>query len=365
MHVLHESSSGAAEAAGSSTSGGGSRSSTPASSASLPTSPPAKRTRAAFALVRPPGHHAGYDDTPNHRAEGFCFFNSVAVAAGCVLRAGAAQRICIIDWDVHHGNGTQKLFYDDGRVLYISLHRFGDRWYPETGETEEVGEGEGVGTNVNVPWPENGLGDSDYLAAWTLIVLPIVTAFAPDLLLLSAGFDAAEGDAQGRMRVTPTGFATLTALLLRKLRCPVAAALEGGYHRLVTSQCCESVIRVLLGERVEPAPSKLLSKCVEPVIREVLKVQRAHWPVLRGAEAEAVVDKYFAEAASKGQPQRVSKRQRSSSTMTKDYDDVEIAAGGVGAGKQYRALMHLAAADEHGKGKGSYYEKPSRRDELS
>ena len=117
-----------------------------------PKAPPDYRPL-AFALVRPPGHHAGADDTPGHRAEGFCFYNSVAVAAGCAIAQGSTK-VCILDWDVHHGNGTQHLFYEDGRVLYISLHRYGDRWYPETGSADEVGERGGVGTNVNVPWPE-------------------------------------------------------------------------------------------------------------------------------------------------------------------------------------------------------------------
>lgn len=366
-------------ASGSRTAGSSSsRSSTPAADAGASPaancpSPGARKPRASFALVRPPGHHAGYDDTPGHRAEGFCFFNSVAVAAGCVLRAGKAKRICIIDWDVHHGNGTQKLFYDDGRVLYISLHRFGDRWYPETGEIDETGDGDGAGRNVNIPWPENGCHDSDYIAAWTLIVLPIVTAFAPDLLLLSAGFDAAEGDAQGRMRVTPMGFAALTTMLLRKLRCPVAAALEGGYHRLVTSQCCEAVIRVLLGERLEIPPSKLLSKSCEPTLRAVLKVQQKHWPCLRNQEAG--FDKFFAEASLKGQPERVSKRQRVLTTKVegKDYDEVKATAprgaanAGARAGKQYRALMMHAAAADKTASSSNYYadELPSRRDELS
>ena len=272
---------------------------------------PSRRPRASFALVRPPGHHAGYDDTPNHRAEGFCFFNSVAVAAGCVLRSGAAERVCILDWDVHHGNGTQQLFYDDGRVLYISLHRFGDRWYPETGDVDEVGEGAGVGMNVNIPWPENGLGDSDYLAAFHLVVLPIILSHNPDLLLLSAGFDAADGDAQGKMHVTPTGFASLTTLLMRKLRCPIAAALEGGYNRVVTPQCTEAVIRVLLGERPDAPQTQLLKPCTETTLREVIKVHQAHWPVLGGQE-EALA-RFFHEAAAKGQPPRVWRRTASSS----------------------------------------------------
>jgi hypothetical protein len=162
-------------------------------------------------------------------AQGFCFYNSVAVAAGVALAAGSVSKVAILDWDVHHGNGTQSIFYKDARVLYISLHRFGERWYPETGEIDEVGEGEGVGANLNVPWPADGMSDTDYISAMRLVVLPVLEAFAPGLLLISAGFDAAEGDAQGKMRVTPQGFAHMTELLMGALpTCPVALALEGG-----------------------------------------------------------------------------------------------------------------------------------------
>ena len=177
-----------------------------------PSSPP---VRAAFALVRPPGHHAGHDPTPGHQAEGFCFYNSVAVAAGVALASGRASKVAILDWDVHHGNGTQTLLYDEPRVLTHLLHRFGDRWYPYTGGADEVGAGAGVGYNLNVPWVEDALGDADYAAAFALVVEPALAAFAPDLVLVSAGFDAAEGDLQGKMRVTPAGFAEMTARLLR------------------------------------------------------------------------------------------------------------------------------------------------------
>ena len=283
--------------------------------------PPAKAPRGyrpvSFALVRPPGHHAGADDTPGHRAEGFCFYNSVAVAAGCALAQGV-RKIAILDWDVHHGNGTQHLFYEEARVLYISLHRFGDRWYPETGELDEVGAGAGVGRNVNIPWPENGMHDTDYLAAFTLVVLPILRAFGPDLLVISAGFDAADGDAQGRMKVTPAGFAQMTAMLLQTVSCPVCCALEGGYNRLVTSECCEAVLRVLLGEQAPMPPPQLLSRCCEPTLRAVMSTQKAHWPVLSD-DSEGVLDRFFAEAAAVGQPERMSKRARAA--PTRQYED--------------------------------------------
>ena len=258
-----------------------------------------------------------------------------------MLRSGAAERVCILDWDVHHGNGTQQLFYDDGRVLYISLHRFGDRWYPETGDVDEVGEGAGVGMNVNIPWPENGLGDSDYLAAFHLVVLPIILSHNPDLLLLSAGFDAADGDAQGKMHVTPTGFASLTTLLMRKLRCPIAAALEGGYNRVVTPQCTEAVIRVLLGERPDAPQTQLLKPCTETTLREVIKVHQAHWPVLGGQE-EALA-RFFHEAAAKGQPPRVSKRSRTASSRTLSPAEDEMrrrARRRSNTGKMWRELQN-------------------------
>lgn len=202
--------------------------------------------------------------------------------------------MCICDWDVHHGNGTQNLFYDDGRVCYISLHRFGDHFYPETGDMTETGSGAGQGTTVNIAWPENGAGDSDYLAAFSLVVLPIISAFAPDLLLISAGFDAADGDAQGRMHVTPLGFASMTAMLLKTARCPVAAALEGGYNSVVTPHCSEAVVRVLMGERPEQPLLQRLHRATEPTLRSVLRVQQKHWPSL--AQVAPKVDRFFTEA---------------------------------------------------------------------
>ena len=122
----------------------------------------------AFAVVRPPGHHADCG-----RATGFCFFNNAAVAARVALERGAARRVLILDWDVHHGNGVQDILYEDPRVLYVSLHRYGDGFYPGTGAATEIGAGAGKGFNVNIPWEEKGLGDADYLAAFDLVVDPV------------------------------------------------------------------------------------------------------------------------------------------------------------------------------------------------
>ena len=276
---------------------------------SSPSAPPA---RAAFALVRPPGHHAGHDPTPGHQAEGFCFYNSVAVAAGVALASGRARRVAIVDWDVHHGNGTQTLLYDEPRVLYISLHRFGDRWYPYTGGADEVGAGAGVGYNLNVPWVEDALGDADYAAAFELVVEPALAAFAPDLVLVSAGFDAAEGDLQGKMRVTPAGFAEMTARLLRT-RVPLALALEGGYNLEATAACAVAVVRALLGDappEAAAAPaSRRLGRRTEATLREVMRAQAAHWPAL--SESRPEVAEFFAEAGARPKvAERASKRQR-------------------------------------------------------
>ncbi|KAL1519035.1 hypothetical protein AB1Y20_003303 [Prymnesium parvum] len=270
---------------------------------------PGARIRRAFALVRPPGHHAGYDDTEGHRAEGFCFYNSAAVAAACVLRSGLAAKVAILDWDVHHGNGTQRLFYGRQDVLYLSIHRMGRGYYPQTGHNDEVGEGDGVGLNVNIGWPGDGLGDADYMAAMELVVIPVLLSFAPDLLIISSGFDAAEGDVQGRMNVTPKGFGDMMCRVQQHVCCPIVASLEGGYCEPVLSLCCEHVLRALLGmERDCSQRRQAMHKLTEPTLREVIHIQQAHWPSLRTQEERT--HNYFLAAQQDSKPTRSSSRVR-------------------------------------------------------
>jgi len=169
-----------------------------------------------FSLARPPGHHALAG-----RAMGFCLFNNVAVAARYAQRELGLERVAILDWDVHHGNGTQDTFWDDASVLFASLHQW--PFYPGSG-----GPGEGNETTLNVPLPE-GTDDDELVGAAARVVFPALEAFAPDLLLVSAGFDAAAGDPIGGLRVTEDGFAALTALTLTVAE-RVAFVLEGGYN---------------------------------------------------------------------------------------------------------------------------------------
>ncbi|CAM6031758.1 unnamed protein product, partial [Sphagnum compactum] len=173
--------------------------------------------RNGFAVVRPPGHHA----EPNS-AMGFCFFNSIAIAARLLKqKLPEYRRILIVDWDVHHGNGTQQIFYDDPDILYLSLHRHDDgNFFPGTGGPTECGVGIGIGFNVNIPWSGGltpPLGDAEYLAAFRTIVLPIGRDFAPDIVLVSAGFDAAAGHPAplGGYIVSPACFGHLTRQLMQ------------------------------------------------------------------------------------------------------------------------------------------------------
>ncbi len=206
---------------------------------------------AAFALVRPPGHHAERD-----RAMGFCLYNNAAVAAAHALARGTA-RVAIVDIDVHHGNGTQWIFYDDPRVLYVSSHQF--PFYPGTGAATEVGHGKGAGFTVNVPL-EAGATDADYRLVYKRVVGPVLAEFEPDLVIVSAGYDAHERDPLASMRVTTAGYAAL----LRDLHAwapdgRLALVTEGGYDLGALAECLEASCAALGGPRSpaqDPAASR-------------------------------------------------------------------------------------------------------------
>lgn len=200
-----------------------------------------------FSLGRPPGHHATGDD-----AMGFCFFNNAAIAAQSALDDGA-DRVAIIDWDVHHGNGTHDIFYDRGDVCYGSIHE--DGLYPGTGAVEETGEGDGEGRTVNIPLPP-GSGDDAYLAALDTVFEPILADFDPDLLLVSAGFDAHEYDPISRMSVSTETYGVFAAharSLADRLDAGLAYVLEGGYGLETLSEGIATTNEVFGGyEPVEP-----------------------------------------------------------------------------------------------------------------
>ncbi|KAL1900896.1 Histone deacetylase hda1 [Sporothrix stenoceras] len=241
----------------------------------------------AFAIIRPPGHHAEYN-----QPMGFCLFNNVPIATRVCQKEypDLCQKVLILDWDVHHGNGIQNMFYDDPNVLYISLHVYSDgQFYPGApadpsvpdGNIDRCGINEGLGRNINIGWDQQGMGDGEYIAAFQKIVMPIANEFNPDFVIISAGFDAAAGDELGGCYVTPECYAHMTHMLMSLASGKVAVCLEGGYNLEAISASALAVARTLMGE---PPPKFEIPKLRKDAARLLARVQAhqaPYWECMR------------------------------------------------------------------------------------
>jgi acetoin utilization deacetylase AcuC-like enzyme len=237
----------------------------------------AARGRRAFAMVRPPGHHAERD-----RAMGFCLYNSIAVGAAHARSRGLA-RVAVVDFDVHHGNGTQWMFYDDPSILVVSSHQF--PFYPGTGDVDETGRVAGTGYTLNLPM-EAGATDADFDLVYRTAVVPVLQEFRPDLLLVSAGFDAHERDPLAGMRMTSDGFGALVTHLVRAADqlCGgrVVLVTEGGYDTSALAECCQRVIDIT--SATDPPPAQIAAGDTRrgaATLTAVRRAHAAHWACLR------------------------------------------------------------------------------------
>ena len=226
-----------------------------------------------FAMVRPPGHHAEAE-----RAMGFCFFNNVAIGARYLQSAYDLNRVLIMDWDVHHGNGTERSFCSDSSVLYVSVHQYPH--YPGTGAADDVGMDDGEGYTVNLPLL-GGFGDDEYAECFRRVVEPVCRHFDPDFVLISAGFDCHVFDPLSQMRVTGEGFAAMAHSLLGIAnecadgRC--AAVLEGGYDLEALKESTASVLDAFGGDGDAARPTT--TGTAKTVLDTITRIQNRYWPV--------------------------------------------------------------------------------------
>ncbi|KAF9420195.1 Histone deacetylase hda1 [Podila epigama] len=228
------------------------------------------------AIVRPPGHHAEPDE-----AGGFCLYNNVAIAARYLQKNFGLRKIFILDWDVHHGNGTQKAFIDDPDVVYCSIHRYENGTFypgdPVAASHETVGEGAGRGKTINIPWPTSGMGDSEYIYTFHKVILPIIYEFAPDFILVSAGFDAAKGDHIGENLVTPAAYGHMTHMLKSLAGGKIILALEGGYNLDSIAVSGLACTKALLNDPIDALEPIIPNAACVQTIHEVMEVQSRYW----------------------------------------------------------------------------------------
>jgi acetoin utilization deacetylase AcuC-like enzyme len=233
------------------------------------------KVTSGFALVRPPGHHAEAS-----QAKGFCIFNNVAIAAQYLIEKWKLRRILVVDWDLHHGNGTQNAFYSRADVLFLSTHQF--PYYPGSGHWSEIGEGKGEGFTVNVPLTP-GKTDDDFLFIYRRLLSPIAAAYKPEFILVSAGFDIFAGDPLGGMEVSVEGFGAMAGELMdlaqQTAQGRLLMTLEGGYNLFGLKDGIRSVLLALSGQRLQSPGQLRMSTSLEREIAPVFRVQKTFWPL--------------------------------------------------------------------------------------